>query len=74
MSIEFEGDDLATAYKYDHSVVRQYGDAPDYVDGFVDPIEERDADTKQANAEEFVDVDAVEVANAEQMTFGEDKK
>lgn len=56
MSIEFED-----AYKYDHSVVREYGGTPDYVDNFVDPVEIRDADVKQANSQDFVDAEAVVV-------------
>ena len=52
--------DMQKAYANDQAVIREDG-TPDYVDNFENPIETRDADVKQANTEEFVDADAVEV-------------
>jgi len=58
MSIEMQ-----TAFEKDHAVLRDGKDSkPDYVDNYQDPIEVRDADVSEnANAQEFVDADVVEV-------------
>jgi len=68
MSIEMQ-----KAYTNDHAVLREANGTPDYVDNFVDPIEVRDADVKQANTEEFVDAEAVEVVDG-QMNIEDIKK
>ena len=67
MSIEMQ-----KAYDSDQSVIREDG-TPDYVDNYENPIETRDADVKQANAEEFVDADAEVVADG-QMNIEDLKK
>ena len=68
MSIEMQ-----KAYTNDHAVLREANGKPDYVDNFVDPVEVRDADVKQANTEEFVDAEAVEVVDG-QMNIEDIKK
>lgn len=53
--------DMQRAYTNDQAVIREDG-TPDYVDNYQDPIEVRDADVSEnANSQEFVDADAVEV-------------